>query len=145
MRIKQDIAAGLVFAASGVLGLWLGREYDFGEALNMGPGYLPTLLCWGLIGLGAIIAINGAATDGEIIGRWWLRPLLFVLAAVAVFALLIESAGLALAVAATTVLAAFAGEQFRIVETVVLAIVLAASSVAIFIYGLSLPLSALPS
>ena len=145
MRLKQDIAAGVIFALSGVAGLWLGNEYEFGSAHNMGPGYLPTLLCWALIGLGAAIAINGVLADGEVIGAWRLRPLVFVLAAVGVFALLIESAGLVLAVVATTVLSVCAGERVRVVETILLAVILAASSVAIFIYGLSLPLSALPS
>jgi hypothetical protein len=145
MRVKQDIAAGIIFAAAGAAGLWLGRDYDFGSARNMGPGYLPTLLCWGLIGLGGIIAIQGVIADGEFIGRWRLRPLVLVLAAVGVFAVSIESAGLALAVLATTVLSAFAGNNVRIIETVALALLLAVSAVAIFIYGLSLPLSAFPS
>jgi hypothetical protein len=142
MRLKQDLAAGVIFAASGALGLWLGEEYEFGSALNMGPGYMPKLLCWALIVLGAIIAIRGALADGEFISAWRLRPLVFVLAAVGIFALLIESTGLAIAVVATTVLAVFAGDQMRIVETIVLAVVLAATSVLVFIYGLSLPLSA---
>ena len=53
MRIKQDVVAGVVFLVFGVLGLWLGDEYEFGVARNMGPGYLPKLLCWALISASA--------------------------------------------------------------------------------------------
>jgi hypothetical protein len=111
----------------------------------MGPGYLPTLLSWGLIGLGGLIALRGILQEGEAVGGWRLRPLVFVLAAVGVFALAIESLGLALTVFAATVLSAFARDNFRIAETLGLALLLAAGAVAIFIYGLSLPLSAFPS
>jgi hypothetical protein len=145
MRVKQDVAAGFIFAAAGGAGLWLGNEYDFGSARTMGPGYLPTLLCWGLVGLGAAIALKGLFDNGALVASWRLRPLVFVLAAVGVFALTIEWMGLAIAVLATTGLAAFAGEKVRIVETIALAVLLAVSAVAIFIYGLSLPLSAFPS
>jgi hypothetical protein len=145
MRLKQDVAAGLIFAGTGVAGLWLGQEYDFGSARTMGPGYLPTLLCWGLIALGAVIAVKGIFAAGEFVDRWRLRPLVFVLGAVAVFAMAIESAGLALTVFAATFIAAFAGGRPRMVETLVLALMLAVGAVALFIHGLSLPLSAFPT
>ena len=144
MQLKQDVAAGVIFVLTGVAGLWLGSEYDYGSARTMGPGYLPTLLCWGLIGLGAIIAIKGAVEHGEFVSSWRLRPLIFVLAAVGVFAIAIESAGLALTVFVVTLLSAFAGPNVRILETLALALLLSATAVGIFIYGLSLPLSAFP-
>ncbi len=144
MQVKQDIAAGLIFAAFGVAGLALGTEYAFGAARSMGPGYLPTLLCWGLIGFGAVIAGKGVIESGELVGRWRLRPLLFVLAAVAIFALSIERFGLVIAVAATALLSAFASADIRLRETLVLAFVLATGSAALFVYGLSLPISVFP-
>jgi hypothetical protein len=110
----------------------------------MGPGYLPTLLCWGLILLGSLIAIKGLIATGDAIGHGRIRPLVFVLAAVGTFALTIEAAGLAIAVFATALLAAFGGERVRPAESFTLALLLAVSAVAVFIYGLSLPISALP-
>ncbi len=144
MRVKQDIAAGLIFAALGAAGLALGQEYEFGAARSMGPGYLPTVLCWGLIGFGLVIAGKGLVERGDWVGRWRLRPLLFVLAAVGMFALTIERTGLFIAVAATALLSAFASADMRPRETAVLAIVLATGSAALFVYGLSLPISVLP-
>jgi hypothetical protein len=136
MPIKQDLAAGLIFVAFGVAGLYFGAEYELGVARSMGPGYLPTLLCWGLILLGSLIAIKGLIATGDAIGHGRIRPLVFVLAAVGTFALTIEAAGLAIAV--------FAGERVRPAESFTLALLLAVSAVAVFIYGLSLPISALP-
>jgi hypothetical protein len=144
MLIKQDIAAGIVFALAGVAGLVLGREYEVGVARAMGPGYLPTVLSWGLIVLGLAIAAKGAIKHGEVLAPWHMRPLLFVLAAVGIFALTIERAGLFLAVAATALLSSFANVDRRKGEVVALALVLAVTASALFVYGLSLPISILP-
>lgn len=145
MRIKQDIAAGVLFMACGAVGLWLGSEYEFGVARAMGPGYLPRLLCWGLIGFGTAVAIKGTIESGEAVGapRW--RPILLVLAAVAVFALTVERIGLFLAVLATALLGALAGDDRRWKEMAALALILAATSSLVFVYGLKLPISIFPS
>lgn len=145
MRINQDIAAGLVFAASGIAGLVLGREYEFGAARAMGPGYLPTVLCWGLIGFGLLIAGKGAVESGEPLTRWQMRPLLLVLASVGIFALTIERVGLFIAVVATALLSSFASADVRVKEVIALAVLLAAISSAVFVYGLSLPISIWPA
>ena len=48
----QDLLAGLLFAAFGAAALWFGQSLALGAATRMGPGYLPTILGWLLIGLG---------------------------------------------------------------------------------------------
>src|SRR5262245_24000171 len=58
-RFGQDFGAGLMFAAFGAIGLYLARDYPVGTALRMEPGYVPRLLCWGMIGVGAIIVARG--------------------------------------------------------------------------------------
>ena len=58
-RIGQDVGAGLMFIAIGALGLFLARNYPVGTALRMEPGYVPRLLCWGIIGVGVITAARG--------------------------------------------------------------------------------------
>lgn len=144
MPIKQDLAAGLMFIAFGALGLWLGDDLQIGTARDMGPGYLPRVLCWCLVVMGAGIALKSLLADGDLIERWRVRPLIFVLAGVAVFALSIESLGLALAVFATALVSAFSMERVRFGETLVLALSLAVSAIALFVYGLSLPISIFP-
>ena len=143
-HINQDFAAGVMFAAWGVAGLWLGRNYPIGTSLRMGPGYMPWMLCWLLIAFGAVIAIKGALTEGEKLTRWYFRPLLLVCAGVMAFAFLIENAGLPAAIITTVIIAALGGQEFRWIEVVLLAIGIAVGAAAIFVYGLGLPMPLLP-
>ena len=143
-HINQDFAAGVMFAAWGVAGLWLGRHYPIGTSLRMGPGYMPWMLCWLLIIFGAIIAGKGALTPGEPLTKWNFRPLILVCAGVMAFALLIESAGLPAAIIATVLIGAFGGQEFRTVEVILLAIGLAIGAIAIFVWGLGLPMPIFP-
>ena len=144
-RINQDFVAGLMFAGWGVAGLWAGRDYAMGSALRMGPGYMPRLLCWGLVILGVIIAVKGAMVAGEKIERWHWRPLVVVSLAVLAFAFLLEPTGLLVATLAIVVIGAFGGPEFKLTEVLILAAGLAAGAVAIFVYGLKLPLPIWPS
>ncbi|MGA7486354.1 MAG: tripartite tricarboxylate transporter TctB family protein [Xanthobacteraceae bacterium] len=57
---RKDVLAGLLFVGVALLGLWLSRGYPIGTALRMGTGYVPRLLCWMLLGLGAVILVQGA-------------------------------------------------------------------------------------
>ncbi len=143
-HVNQDFAAGIMFAAWGAFGLYLGRNYPIGTSLRMGPGYLPWVLCWLLIGFGAVIALKGAVVPGQKLTRWYFRPLSLVLAGLMAFALLIENVGLPTAVIATTLVGALGGREFRLLEVVILAAGLALGSVAIFIWGLGLPMPILP-
>ena len=143
-KINQDLVAGLMFICFGAFGLILGKAYPMGTSLRMGPGYLPTLLCWILIVLGAIVGGKGAVVGGLPIDRWYFRPLIMVNLGLLVFALLIENIGLPGAVIATVVVGALGGLEFRLIEVVALAVVLALLSIAIFIYGLGLPMPIMP-
>jgi hypothetical protein len=144
IRINQDFVSGLMFAGWGIAGLWIGRDYPIGSALRMGPGYVPRLLCWALIALGAIIAIKGAMVVGEKIERWHWRPLIVVSIAVPAFAFLLEPGGLLAATLAIVVIGAFGGPEFRLVESLVLAAGLAVGAIVIFVYGLKLPMPIWP-
>src|SRR5262249_59907775 len=59
MLARTDMLAGLLFIAVAVLGLWISRDYPIGTALRMGTGYVPRLLCWLLLGLGAVVLVQG--------------------------------------------------------------------------------------
>jgi hypothetical protein len=144
LHINQDVAAGLMFAGFGVAGLWFGRELPVGAALRMGPGYMPRLLCYGLLLLGIVIAIKGAIVAGERIERWHWRPLAIVSIAVLAFSLLLEPAGLVVATAAIVIIGAFGGPQFRLVEALALAAGLAIAAVVLFVTALQLPLPIWP-
>ena len=145
LNLNRDLIAGLMFAAWGIAGLWLASEYPRGTALRMGPGYMPVMLCWGLVLLGGAIAIKGALRAGAKLTGWHLRPLVLVLAAILAFAALIEPAGLALATLAIVLIGAAAGLEFRFGEALALALGLAAGTVGLFVYGLKLPMPVWPA
>jgi hypothetical protein len=56
MQIKanQEFSVGLIFTITGLLFLYFGRNYSVGDALNMGPGFLPFFLSVALVGLGFV-------------------------------------------------------------------------------------------
>jgi hypothetical protein len=143
-RFGQDIAAGLMFAGFGALGLYLARNYAVGTALRMEPGYVPRLLCWGMIGIGAIIAARGLLSSDAPIDRWHWRPLLFVLGGLIAFRYLIEPVGLVAASFVIVVLGALGSREVKLKDTLLLAAGLAAGSVALFVYALGLPMRVWP-
>ena len=113
VRVKnpQDFWAGLLFLVVGLIAIYLGRNYTFGAATKMGPGYLPTVLSWMMAGLGAFLALRALIERGPEIEGSLYRPQAFIVAAIVVFALLIERTGLAPSVVVVTVIAALASRS----------------------------------
>jgi putative tricarboxylic transport membrane protein len=148
MRLRfhwnQDSVAGLMFIAWGAAGLWLARDYPVGSALRMGPGYMPSMLCWLMVILGAVVALKGAAIEGAALERWTFRPLVLICSGFLIFAFLIESAGLPAATIGSMLVGALGSPEFRVREQVILAVCTAAAAVGIFIYGLGLPMDIWP-
>ena len=103
MLARKDVLAGLMFMAVAAFGLWLSRDYPIGTALRMGTGYVPRLLCWILLGLGAVVFLQGlraaqaertVAAGG--VSAW--RPVVFVTVSLVVFGLAIERLGLVVSI-----------------------------------------------
>lgn len=140
----ENVLAGLLFLGVGVAGLWVGRTLESGTAAEMGAGYVPLAMCWAMVVLGAWIAGAGLIRPGPRIEPLHWRPLAWVTASVLVFAALLESLGVLVATFIAVVLAALAGERVRARGTVTLALVLTLAVLAIFVWGLGLPLRALP-
>ena len=116
-----------------------------GTATRMGPSYFPTLLAYVLAGVGAILIVRSFYLRGDPLPRLHLGPLLILVIAILSFGLLINWLGLVIAGVLVTVIGARAGPEFRTLEVAALAAVLVAFSVAVFVYGLGLPLKVWPS
>lgn len=144
--LGTDVLAGALFMGIGVIGLYLARSYDMGTAARMGTGYVPRLVCWVLLGLGAVIALKGLrAADDEASDPVPLRPLVLIPASILAFGLTIEGLGLVLSAAALIAIGALASRDTRPVETVAVAILLIVGSVVTFVWGLGLPIAVWPS
>ena len=144
LRGPTDLVAGLFFIAVAALGLWLLRDVRLGTSMRMGPGYLPTALCWILGLVGAAMAARSFVVSGAPLERWYLRPLLFVVASLLVFSAGIDMLGLAVTIVAMVVVAAFATPESRWKEVVIAAVALAAFSAGLFVKALGLPLDIWP-
>jgi hypothetical protein len=144
---RKNVLAGLMFVAIGTLGLWVSRDYPVGTALRMGTGYVPRLLCWILIGLGAAILIQGlrekdAPPERVTLGQ--LLPVGVVTASLIAFALAIEQLGFVLSVLLLVGVGAGAARDIKAWEALAAAIVLITLCWAIFILGLGLTIPVWP-
>jgi hypothetical protein len=165
MKISaKDIASGVFFILVAAAGLYLNQDHALGTARRMGPGYMPMLVFWLQVGLGAMVLLNGFIGGPDPLQRWtglesgtfvaaialgtlvyWLSPMLgpyfvqtyagvglgtlvgflvlcfaagwrmlaYVLAAMCLFALLLEQLGLMLAIVGTVAVAALADPDHR--------------------------------
>ena len=144
---RADVLSGLLFIAIAALGLWISRDYPVGTSLRMGTGYVPRLLCWVLLALGACVLVQGLreapSRQGAVASIGW-RPLVLVTAGLALFGLTLERLGLVLAILLLTIAGAYATRGRGIVETLLAALLLIALSWGIFIAGLGLAIPLWP-
>ena len=139
-RTNKDLWAGLMYIGTGAIGMWIARDYPFGSALRMGPGYFPTVLGGIMIAMGIYVLVLGLRKDHEkIVGNWSIRALIILPVATVVFGLLMEHAGFIPAMLALIPISALAGREFKWIEVVPLTIGLLIVCTAGFIYGLGLP------
>jgi Tripartite tricarboxylate transporter TctB family len=138
-RDTRDFWAGLLLVGTGAAALVFARGYPAGTALRMGPGYFPRVLGGILVLFGLYVAIVGLRRGEKIEGGWSLRALIVLPLSMVLFGVLVERAGFVPAMVALVFGSAAAGREFRIVEVGLLAAVLTALSVVVFIWGLGLP------
>ena len=144
---RKDVLAGLLFIVVAVLGLWISRDYPIGTALRMGTGYVPRLLCWLLLGLGAIVLVQGLreAQDARPLSSADVsasRPVIFVTASLVIFGLSIERLGLVVSILLLIGVGAVAARGPF--ETLAAALALIILSWGIFILGLGLTIPVWP-
>lgn len=143
---RPDVLSGLLFIAVAAFGLWLSRDYPIGTALRMNTGYVPRLLCWMLLGLGAVILAQGLrAPPARLMPmpQAW-RAVLSVTAALVGFGLAIERLGLVLSILLLVGIGALATRTLKPVETAIAAAALILLSWAVFIFGLGLTIPVWP-
>jgi uncharacterized membrane protein len=129
-----------MYIGTGALGMWIARDYPFGSALRMGPGYFPTVLGGIMVAMGIYVLVLGLRKDHEKIqGNWSIRALIVLPISMVVFGFLMEEAGFIPAMAALIPISAAAGRDFKWLEVVPLTIALTIACAAGFIFALGLP------
>jgi hypothetical protein len=132
--------AGAMLCAIGIAAAIAAPHYRMGSLAQMGPGYFPLILGVLLAGLGAITCVQAVAKVGghRVAAPPW-RQLVCIPLCVVAFALLVERAGLAIAVVVTVLIGCLGGHQFRPIEAIISAVVLAILTCALFVRLLGLP------
>jgi hypothetical protein len=148
IKSERDLWSGAMFLVAGLGFAWGALNYSFGSSARPGPGYFP-------FGLGILLAVLGAfivfealtvdTEDGEKIGAWAWKPLIWISLSVAVFGWLLPRLGMVISLPLLVVVAAMASDEFSLKEALVNAVVLTVGSWAIFVWGLNLTIPMWPS
>ena len=145
-----------MFTAIGVAFAGVSSTYTLGSGARMGPGYFPLVLGVLLAGLGVVIALRSFSSgpeDGDPVGRFAWRPLVFIIAANLAFgaclgglpSIGLPPLGLVLGIFILTFVASLASDEFNAKEALVLSVVLSAFSYGAFIKLLNLQLPVWPA
>ena len=150
MKIKsqRDFWSGLMFIFVGIAFAWGATNYSFGSSARPGPGYFPFGLGVLMSALGAIVlfkALTIETADGDPVGAFAWKPLLYIVGSVAVFGWTLPHVGMFIALPILVVTAALAGDEFHWGEALLNSAILTAGSWVIFIWGLKLTIPLWPS
>ncbi len=144
---NKDVLAGLFFIGIALCYVFFGRELEIGTATNMGPAYFPYVVS-GLLGvLGLIVILTSLRKRGGISlpAIAW-RPLIIILGAPVIFAVLIEGFGFVPALFTAIFFSTFAARPWHLWKSVCLsaAIVFFCGLVFIAAFGVPIPIAKLP-
>ncbi len=135
---------------------WGATAYSLGTGARMGPGYFPMLLGVMMAILGAVITFNSLVikrADGDKIGKWAYKPLVFIIAANLVFgvclgglpSIKLPAMGMIVGIYALTFVASMAEAGWKYKQTFILATVLAVMSYVAFVLILKLQFPVWPA
>lgn len=147
IKSERDFWSGILFLVVGIAFAVGATDYSMGAAARPGPGYFPLLLSVIMAILGAIVLFTSLTIeteDGDKIGSIAWRPLIVVVAAIAVFGLALPRLGLAVTVPILIIIVSMAGGEFRWKGVLITSLVLTVGSWAIFIAGLNLTIPLWP-
>jgi len=144
IRNPKDFWSGALFIAFGLAAVIIARDYAMGTAGRMGPGYFPRGLGIIMIVLGLILSLRSFKLRGTPLQFGSFKPLLIVLGSIVVFGVAAPKLGLIVATVLLIVLSSMASHEFRLKEAVISSLVLAAFTLAAFVYGLKLQLPTWP-
>lgn len=137
---RKDLGAGVAFILIGAFFAYNTSDLDMGTMTRMGPGMFPLILSGLLALIGMVIIVQGighAATPANPV-PW--RGLFLVLLAPVIFGLTARGLGFVPAIALVALVTAYASRRMHALLAVSLAAGLTLFCVAVFYYGLGLPL-----
>jgi Tripartite tricarboxylate transporter TctB family len=140
---RQDLIGGLLSIAFGLFAMAVASGYPMGSLLRMGPGFFPTMVAalivlLGLVLTAAALRSRPAGPSADI----RLRSVLAIGSGIALFALLLERAGLIPATLVLVLMSSLAESRWRLGRAAALAFAMAAAVYVIFIVILQIHVAA---
>ncbi len=156
IKSQKDFFSGLMFAVIGGAFAYGATSYNIGTGARMGPGYFPLSLGVLLALLGSLIMFKSLVVetaDGEKIGGWAWKPLLYIICGNVLFGILLgglpslklPAMGLIAAIYGTTIVVSKAGDVFVLKEVLILSTVLSIGSYLAFVVLLKLQFPVWPT
>lgn len=135
----RDAAAGAFLVGIGAFFAYSGRNLKFYGEGQMGPGYLPMVLCGLLVILGIVVFVESLKVAREEIGPVPWRGIGLITAAVVGFGVSVKPLGLGLAIAIAVFLSSLASSRWRALPSLLVTGGMVLLGWAVFIRGLHLP------
>jgi hypothetical protein len=147
IKSQRDFFSGLMFVVVGVVFAVGATNYSMGSSARPGAGYFPLMLSVILSILGAIVMFKALTIEtegGDPIGSFAWKPLLVIVASIAVFGLALPRLGMFVTIPLLIVMVSFAGDEFHWKGVLLSSVVLTLGSWVIFIWGLNLTIPLKP-
>jgi hypothetical protein len=147
VRNQKDVVAGLIYMVAGTAFSLGALNYKLGDAARMGPGWFPFWIGVLLVAVGMATVASGMHTRAlaDVVKRPELRAMAWILGAVVLFGLLLNTAGLVLSLVVLVLVSSRASHEFTWRGTLINAVVLVAFSVGAFIKGINLQIPLWPT
>ncbi|WP_103332336.1 tripartite tricarboxylate transporter TctB family protein [Pseudotabrizicola formosa] len=133
---RPDLLTALIFVGFGALGLFLARPLDGGTLAQMGPGFMPRVICGLLILVGLAVGLPALRRPLVRIEPVKIRPVVVILLSIVGFGLAVTYLGFVLASLWLILAGAMADPGGKMRQTLLLAAGLTAFGALIFVYGL---------
>jgi hypothetical protein len=142
---RNSFLSGLFYIGVGAVAAVLSTQYEIGTALQMGPGFFPFAIAIILIALGAGVVVQSMLLgSSETTQTHNVAPLLMVFVGMLSFALLIERAGLVVAIGALLFFSCFRRLREKPLEVLATYVALATAASVLFVYLFGLPIAIFP-
>jgi hypothetical protein len=144
LRDPQDFWSGVLFIIIGLGFAGIATTYSLGTANRMGPGYFPFYLGLIMAGLGVAILVISFRKQGQAVGRFYWKPILWVIGSIVMFGVLLKAVGMLVAGFLLVIGASLGGDEFKLRGVLILASVLVVFCALVFVIGLKLPIPMCP-
>jgi putative tricarboxylic transport membrane protein len=143
---QQGLVSGGMYVVLGAATAAGSLQYPVGNFWRMGPGFFPLLVSGALVVTGLVVAAIAVVpgTPAVALGRWRLRNLALVAAAVTAFGILVRPGGVILAAAALIAIASFTTSGLRPRDSILALACLSLLTWVVFIRMIGLQLTMLP-